>query len=94
MVGGGGRCRPYSEGQRKVPRAGRRRWCSSFCQGDGEKIGASKGQQHLPTAPSSQPLLNTTDDLIQLCIEQTFPVLAVHREIGPCPLSPMLLGQG
>lgn len=65
-----------------------------FCEAYGRKRGACKGHRHLPTTLSPQPLLNTTDDLIQLCIEPAFPRLVVHREIGPCPWSPMLLGRG
>lgn len=47
-MGGGGRCRPYSGCQRSVP--GREEVVVLFREGDGPKRGASKGQQHLPTA--------------------------------------------
>lgn len=72
---------------RGVYLAGRRWWCSSV-KGMDRREGLPKDNSISP-----QPLLNTTDDLIQLCIEQTFPGLVVHREIGPCPLFPRLLGQ-
>lgn len=43
--------------------------------------------------PSPQPLLNTTDDLIQLCIEPAFPRISGSQRARAMPLVSYITGK-